>query len=216
MRQRRTTASKDYGLGRHVSQQAANGTTRGGSSPYRTTVHADASLRDICGISITVEQIAYTDQAVGQHHYSAPFLVISLDSNIFMFMKNEILKLLADGQTYDEIAETLGCSKSTVAYHASPSVREKSHDARLKNKRKSIRDLKRMFGGKCSLCEYDRCLTSLHFHHRNGDEKENTIATLICNRGKAAAYKEAKKCILICSNCHGEIEEKKRGTHEDL
>lgn len=128
-------------------------------------------------------------------------------------MKNKILELRALGKSYDEISLILGCSKATISYHCSLKVREKSKKARLRNKRKYIIELKRMFGGKCSLCNYDKCLTSLHFHHLDPSKKENKVSILLNGSSKKAAFEEAKKCILVCANCHGEIEEKKRGTH---
>lgn len=131
-------------------------------------------------------------------------------------MKDDILKLRESGKTYDEISKILDCSKSTISYHCSSEVRKASQIARLKNKRKSIVEIKRQFGSKCAICGYNKCLTSLVFHHENPDEKENTISRLLCAKGKKAALEESKKCILICSNCHGEIEEKKRGTYHEI
>lgn len=41
-------------------------------------------------------------------------------------MKNEILRLRQEGKSYKEICETLGCSKSTVAYHCGEGQKEKT------------------------------------------------------------------------------------------
>jgi 5-methylcytosine-specific restriction endonuclease McrA len=131
-------------------------------------------------------------------------------------MKEKILKLRSDGRTYDEICDVLGCSKSTVAYYCSLTVRNESHRTRVRNKRNSVIELKRKFGGCCSLCGYNKCLTSLSFHHKNPDEKSGTISNIILNRGKRAAWKEDQKCVLVCANCHGEIEENNRGTYNHL
>jgi hypothetical protein len=61
------------------------------------------------------------------------------------------------------------------------------------------------FGGKCSHCGYDRCMDNLTFHHRDPSAKEFGIAA----GGKTSSYlrllEEAKKCDLLCKNCHGEI-----------
>jgi len=58
-------------------------------------------------------------------------------------------------------------------------------------------------GNKCQLCGYNRCISSLHFHHKNPNEKNFSIS------GKSLSFeklkKEVDKCILVCSNCHGEI-----------
>ena len=55
-------------------------------------------------------------------------------------------------------------------------------------------------GGKCCICGYDKCMTSLHFHHRDPNEKDFGVT------GKTVSYerlmKEVDKCELVCSNCH--------------
>lgn len=57
-------------------------------------------------------------------------------------------------------------------------------------------------GGKCSVCGYDRCMGALHFHHKDNN-KEFAIST-----GNTPAYAtllvEARKCVLLCANCHAE------------
>jgi hypothetical protein len=60
-------------------------------------------------------------------------------------------------------------------------------------------------GGCCAVCGYDRCIVSLHFHHVDRATKSFEMNM---GRGKSlAAYREeAKKCVLLCANCHGEIE----------
>lgn len=58
-------------------------------------------------------------------------------------------------------------------------------------------------GGCCKICKYDKCPQSLHFHHKNPDEKDFTISgrTISWERMKL----ELDKCILLCANCHGEL-----------
>lgn len=61
-------------------------------------------------------------------------------------------------------------------------------------------------GGSCVVCGYSRCKQNLHFHHVDPSKKsfEMTMA-----RGKSeVAYRaEMLKCVLVCANCHGEIED---------
>ena len=59
-------------------------------------------------------------------------------------------------------------------------------------------------GGKCQICGYDRCLRSLDFHHINPSEKEFSISSM-SRRSIVKIKNELDKCILVCSNCHGEI-----------
>ena len=71
------------------------------------------------------------------------------------------------------------------------------------DKRKKQR-LVNALGGKCCICGYDKCLSALEFHHTDPNEKDFTIG----NNTHIAfekALKEAKKCILVCANCHREI-----------
>ena len=69
------------------------------------------------------------------------------------------------------------------------------------NKRQAVEYL----GGKCKICGYNKCTRSLQFHHLNPEEKEMTISKNI-NKIKFEKLKsELDKCILVCSNCHGEI-----------
>ena len=60
-------------------------------------------------------------------------------------------------------------------------------------------------GGCCAVCGYDRCVVNLVFHHVDPTKKSFAIST---STGKSlAAYREeAKKCVLVCATCHGEIE----------
>jgi hypothetical protein len=60
-------------------------------------------------------------------------------------------------------------------------------------------------GGRCAVCGYDRCVVSLHFHHVDPGSKSFTVNTSQ-GRSLAAFRVEAKKCVLVCANCHGEIE----------
>ncbi len=60
-------------------------------------------------------------------------------------------------------------------------------------------------GGACSLCGYSRCAAALHFHHVEPATKRLEMA-----RGAALALAtlraEAGKCVLLCANCHAEVE----------
>jgi hypothetical protein len=60
-------------------------------------------------------------------------------------------------------------------------------------------------GGCCAVCGYDRLLANLHFHHVVPGEKTFEIQ-MGSGKSLAAYRKEARKCVLVCANCHGEIE----------
>jgi transposase-like protein len=59
-------------------------------------------------------------------------------------------------------------------------------------------------GGRCSLCGYDRYVGALGFHHLDPAEKRFGINRLGTSLGRARA--EAQKCVLLCANCHAEVE----------
>jgi hypothetical protein len=61
-------------------------------------------------------------------------------------------------------------------------------------------------GGGCYLCGYDRCLRALDFHHLDPATKRFTIAGGH-TRSWASLRTELDKCMLVCSNCHIELEQ---------
>lgn len=76
-----------------------------------------------------------------------------------------------------------------------------------KDRQKLKADLVAELGGQCIRCSYSKSIWSMHFHHRDRSNKDATIAHLVRDRRRALAFEEIKKCDLVCSNCHGEIEE---------
>lgn len=70
------------------------------------------------------------------------------------------------------------------------------------------KELVEIAGGKCVICGYNKCLSSLHFHHKNPQEKTFAISRSLCrSRTKEELLTEINKCLLVCSNCHGELHE---------
>jgi 5-methylcytosine-specific restriction endonuclease McrA len=61
-------------------------------------------------------------------------------------------------------------------------------------------------GGRCALCGYSRYAGALHFHHVEPAAKSFAIARAGVTRSLARARAEAAKCVLLCANCHAEIE----------
>jgi transposase len=61
-------------------------------------------------------------------------------------------------------------------------------------------------GGACALCGYDRAVGGLHFHHLEPSEKAFALSRRGVTISLAAARAEAAKCVLLCSNCHAEVE----------
>jgi transposase len=61
-------------------------------------------------------------------------------------------------------------------------------------------------GGKCVLCGYDRCLSALEFHHLDPSQKRFSVASRGAARSLQRVREEVAKCVLLCSNCHAEVE----------
>ena len=61
-----------------------------------------------------------------------------------------------------------------------------------------------VLGDKCAICNYNKCITALELHHLNSEDKEFTFGSN-ANIATEIALNEAKKCILVCANCHREI-----------
>jgi transposase-like protein len=61
-------------------------------------------------------------------------------------------------------------------------------------------------GGACRLCGYDRYAGALQFHHIDPGEKAFAIADRGVARSLERALDETRKCLLLCANCHAEIE----------
>jgi 5-methylcytosine-specific restriction endonuclease McrA len=61
-------------------------------------------------------------------------------------------------------------------------------------------------GGACQLCGYDRCIAALEFHHRDPREKSFALSQRGVARSLEKARAEAAKCVLLCANCHSEVE----------
>ena len=76
--------------------------------------------------------------------------------------------------------------------------------ARRRRKMKQI--LVEEAGGACCVCGYDRNMRALHFHHLEPSRKRREINA----RGTGIALdrlrEEARKCVLLCANCHAEVE----------
>lgn len=77
-------------------------------------------------------------------------------------------------------------------------------EAVTKRRRSLKRILVKEAGGRCTLCGYSRCDRALEFHHLNPEAKNFQITSHTRSLAKLRA--EASKCVLLCSNCHAEVE----------
>lgn len=62
-------------------------------------------------------------------------------------------------------------------------------------------------GGRCCICGYDRCMAALQFHHVDRTTKVAEIGKMHRDRKPWEEVKaELDKCVLLCANCHAEVE----------
>ena len=73
-------------------------------------------------------------------------------------------------------------------------------------RRRAKRKLVDEAGGSCRLCGYDRTVAALQFHHLDPSTKRFGLGSRGLARSIEALREEAAKCVLLCSNCHAEVE----------
>jgi hypothetical protein len=78
-------------------------------------------------------------------------------------------------------------------------------EAVVRRRRKVKQTLVAEAGGECRMCGYSRCLAALEFHHVDPTSKKFGLSRRGA-RSIAALRCEARKCVLLCSNCHAEVE----------
>jgi transposase len=61
-------------------------------------------------------------------------------------------------------------------------------------------------GGACRICGYNRFPAALQFHHLDPSEKAFSLSRRGVTIALEAARNEAAKCVLLCANCHAEVE----------
>lgn len=80
----------------------------------------------------------------------------------------------------------------------------KNKQAVTKRRKEVKRKLVEAFGGQCVSCGYNKTYAALQFHHIDPSTKSFGLA----NKGNTMSFEkamdEAKKCVLICANCHAE------------
>jgi transposase-like protein len=79
-------------------------------------------------------------------------------------------------------------------------------EAVTRRRRKVKRILVEEAGGRCVVCGYDRCVGALEFHHLDPSQKRLGLSYGGFAHALSTARAEAEKCVLLCSNCHTELE----------
>jgi transposase len=61
-------------------------------------------------------------------------------------------------------------------------------------------------GGRCVVCGYDRSIRALRFHHLDPSLKRLGLSGQGVTYSIETLRAEARKCVLLCGNCHVEVE----------
>jgi DNA-binding CsgD family transcriptional regulator len=83
-------------------------------------------------------------------------------------------------------------------------------------RREAKKRLVQLAGGCCVLCGYDRCMGALEFHHIDRKTKSFGLAMRGQTKSFEKLLEEAHKCLLLCANCHAEVERGVTAVPEEL
>jgi transposase-like protein len=102
------------------------------------------------------------------------------------------------------------CPRHGLARHVQRGGRVRcaqcASEAVSERRRKVKRMLVEEAGGACVICGYDRHVGALHFHHVEPAQKRFHLGLKGLARALDTVREEAKKCVLLCANCHAEVE----------
>lgn len=76
----------------------------------------------------------------------------------------------------------------------------------VRHRRKLKAALVREAGGECAVCGYSRDVRALQFHHRDPTQKRLALSGQGVTYSLEVLRAEAEKCVLLCANCHAEVE----------
>jgi transposase len=79
-------------------------------------------------------------------------------------------------------------------------------EAVSERRRAAKRRLVAEFGGACCLCGFNAYEGALQFHHVDPGAKTFQIGGRGLTRSLEALRREARKCVLLCANCHSMVE----------
>lgn len=99
-----------------------------------------------------------------------------------------------------------GRTEFAIVNGDSPRCKRCRAEAVARRRRKVKQILVEENGGKCGLCGYDRNVAALQFHHLDPTQKSFGLAQRGMTRAIEEVRREARKCALLCANCHAEVE----------
>jgi transposase-like protein len=79
-------------------------------------------------------------------------------------------------------------------------------EAVTKRRRLVKRSLVEEAGGRCVICGYEKYVGALQFHHLDRSRKRFALSHDGIARAMERSRSETAKCVLLCANCHAEVE----------
>lgn len=102
------------------------------------------------------------------------------------------------------------CKSCFNEYYRTYMKNNLTHQKRVAlGKRRRVDDIAEIKLSKgCQLCGYKKSSRALHFHHKDPKDKIFEIGRAASRQISLSIIKmEMQKCILLCANCHCEVEE---------
>lgn len=79
-------------------------------------------------------------------------------------------------------------------------------EAVVRHRKKLKTTLVHEAGGQCIICGYERFVGALEFHHLDPETKRLGLSSQGVTYSLDRLRAEARKCVLLCANCHAEVE----------
>ena len=117
-------------------------------------------------------------------------------------LSEAILRLRAEGKTYNQIKAELGCSKGTISYYLGVGQKEKSLTRQKFGRSKAIKFLQTLKSTTpCTDCGERYPYWVMDFDHLS--DKEFGLAKVWGKTKSLDRIKtEIEKCEIVCANCH--------------
>lgn len=121
---------------------------------------------------------------------------------IYIEQNNDKYKLCSNCNTYFTLTHEnyYITNRGTFHHYCKLCNKKRALNLQRENKLKAIE----YKGGKCYFCGYNKYYGSLAFHHMDPSNKKYEISENIGKKFEKLK-EELDKCILVCSNCHGEL-----------
>lgn len=120
-------------------------------------------------------------------------------------------RVVAQERSAGPHGEGLSCLKhGRAAFFKRPNgsfgCRQCRSEAVSERRRRLKRQLVEEAGGRCSICGFSNHPAALQFHHIDPETKDFHLAQYGHSRAIDRVRAEVEKCILLCANCHAQVE----------